>query len=76
MSELFSSGKRLKIDLGELENQKDLLSEFLRQTPNLKVTSESHSLSIDSVSSPEVVERTGSKVHISSTFEQHILGCA
>lgn len=72
MSELFSSGKKLKIDLGELEDQKDLLSDFLRQTPNLKVTSESHNLLIDSVASPEVVEKRVQKFiyhqHLNNTY--------
>lgn len=72
MSELFSSGKKLKIDLGELEDQKDSLSEFLSQTQNLKVTSESHSLLIDSVSSPEAVEKRVQKFiyhqHLNNTY--------
>jgi hypothetical protein len=72
VSELFSSGKKLKIELGELEDQKDLLSEFLRQTPNLKVTSESHRLLIDPASSPEVVERRVQKFiyhqHLNNTY--------
>jgi hypothetical protein len=72
VSELFSSGKKLKIDLGELEDQKDLLFAFLKQIPNLKVTSENHRLLIDSVTSPEVVEKRVQKFiyqrHLNNTY--------
>lgn len=48
------------------------MSEFLRQTSNLKVTSESHSLLIDSASSPEEVERRVQKFiyhqHLNNTY--------
>jgi len=45
---LFSGRKKLKVDCGELEEGKALLSNFLRKGLNKEVTSDDHTLSVDS----------------------------
>jgi len=48
VSGLFSSRKKLKVDCGELEGEKDPLSNFLRRSLNGEVASEDHNLLVDS----------------------------
>jgi hypothetical protein len=46
MSGLFSGRKKLKVDCGELEDEKELLLNFLRKSVNEEVSSDGHSLSV------------------------------
>ena len=45
---MFLFRKKLKVDLGEMENEGESLSTFLDATLNVKVTSDNHNLLIDS----------------------------
>jgi hypothetical protein len=56
---LFSWWKRkLKVDLGELKDEKESLSSFLRSNLKVEVTSDDNSLLVDSEkSSPEELKR-------------------
>jgi len=45
---LFSGRKKLKVDLGELEDEKEPLSSFMRKSLNEKVAFDGHNLLIDS----------------------------
>jgi len=45
---LFSGRKKLKVDWGELEDEKETLSSFLRKTINEEVASDDHNLLVDS----------------------------
>jgi hypothetical protein len=58
---MFSFRKKLKVDLSELDDQKERLSSFLRQTFNLEVTSDGHNLSIDSELPAQELERQVNK---------------
>jgi hypothetical protein len=48
MNGLFSGRKKLKVDLAELEDEKDTLSSFLRKSFNEGVASDGHNLLVDS----------------------------
>jgi hypothetical protein len=48
MSSLFSGQKKLKVDFGELEDEKDSLSSFLRKSLNEGVASDDHNLLVES----------------------------
>ena len=48
MGGLFSGGKKLKVDCGELEGEKDPLSNFLRKSLGEEVASEGHNVLVDS----------------------------
>ena len=45
---MFSGRKKLKVDWGELEDEKETLSSFLRKTINEEVASDDHNLLVDS----------------------------
>jgi hypothetical protein len=48
---LFSFRKKFRVDLGELTNEKEPLSKFLRTRINTEVTSDDHTLLIDAKNS-------------------------
>jgi hypothetical protein len=48
MSGLFSGGKKLKVDWGELEDEKEPLSVFLHKSLNEEVASHGHNLLLGS----------------------------
>mgnify|MGYP001595884911 CR=1 FL=1 len=45
---MFSGRKKLKVDLGELEDEKEPLSSFMRKSLNEEVAFDGHNLLIDS----------------------------
>jgi len=48
---LFSFRKKFRVDLGELTNEKEPLSKFLRTRINTEVTSDDHALLVDAKNS-------------------------
>jgi len=65
---MFSSRKKSKVDLSEMEDQKEQLSSFLRQTLSLEVTSEGHNLSMDSDIPAQQLQKQVSKF----IYHQHL----
>jgi hypothetical protein len=66
---LFSFRKKLRVDLGELTNEKEPLSKFLRTRVNAEVTSDDHSLLVDGKnSSPQELHRLVNKF----IYRQHL----
>lgn len=65
------------MDLGELEDEREPLSSFLRTTLKVEVTSDGNNVSVDSEKKvPTRTEEIGKQIHLPSTFKQRILGCA
>jgi hypothetical protein len=68
VSGMFSSRKKLKVDLSESDDQKEQLSSFLRQTLNVEVTCEGHNLSIGSELPAQELQRQVNKF----IYHQHL----
>jgi hypothetical protein len=70
---LFRRKNKLKVDLGELQDEKENLSTFLRSSLKVDVTSTDNKLSVESKgSSPEELKRLVSKFvyhhHLNNTY--------
>lgn len=66
---MFSFRKKFRVDLGELTNEKEPLSKFLRTRVNVEVTSDDHTLLIDAKnSSPRELHRLVNKF----IYRQHL----
>jgi hypothetical protein len=66
---LFPRRKRLRVDLTELEDKAEVLSHFLEKSIKGKVTSEKHSINVESEElSPEELKRMVNKF----IYHQHL----
>jgi hypothetical protein len=68
LNNLSSSQKKSRIDCGEMDDEKELLSSFLNKTLNAEVTSEGHNLWVNSELIGKDLERIVNKF----IYHQHL----